>query len=74
MKITQELLNNYASKVYQRYYLEASDLALRPGEWPNELQTDVGNGRPFLKMRMLQDGGFIYRQQFGQIQLNIIND
>lgn len=73
MKITEAELTE-AVKVYNRYYLEASDLRLRPGQWPNEIETNAGNGRPFIKMRMLQDGGFIYRQQFGQLQLNIIND
>lgn len=58
-----------------KFVADASDLGLRPGEWPRSFDTDAGNGQPFLFSAFHKDGsGATYRQANGCILLRIIND
>lgn len=63
------------------YSVEASDLGLRPGEWPNELPTTMGNGQPFVKVGVMHSApddnelvGVNYHQRGGSIALKVWND
>lgn len=54
---------------------EASDLGLRPGHWPQQIATDIGNGLPFIKSVVLAGGaGVTYLQANGCIKLTVYND
>lgn len=59
---------------------EASQIGLKPGEWPTSIETKIGNGRPFRRMskKMQDDGETIawvtYIQEFGNCRLRIFND
>ena len=57
---------------------EASTLGLKPGEWPNRIDTDMGNEMPFLfSLQKVVDGDLLwvdYRQGNGCIFLRIYND
>lgn len=57
------------------YVTEASDLELPVGQFPRVIQTNLGNGQPFVR----QDDGQVemgvqYRQVLGCISLTIFND
>lgn len=51
----------------------ASDLGLPVGEVPKTLKTNLGNGQPFL-LSKVSENVFSYRQQFGCLVLDILND
>jgi hypothetical protein len=81
LKITR--FNAHEYEVH-RFTAEASDIGLtaalmaREG-WPATLQTDLGNGQPFVATgRDFTPGGDLagvrYSQQFGCISLLLIND
>ncbi len=57
---------------------EASTLGFKPGEWPNSLTTDMGNGHNFERIRATIVGGecvsVTYRQLFGCLWLTVLND
>jgi len=55
------------------FWADASDLGLPPGTWPETLETDLGNK---LKLRRiaLDEGRGLYRQDFGCVELSIMND
>lgn len=57
---------------------EASSLGLKPGEWPGQLDTTLGNGQPLLRKRWREHEGDIqyveYWQAFGCVRLRIFND
>lgn len=53
---------------------EASTLGLKPGEWPIDLPTTLGNKQPFRRLRGMDDGGFEYHQQQGTLILRVFND
>ena len=60
-----------------RYMAEASTLGLRPGEWPAQLSTSLGDGEPFVftSFERSADGevtGACYVQ--GLVKLIIFND
>lgn len=61
-----------------KFEVEASELGLRPGEWPATLLTDLGNGQPLTLHKKLTSWGdlegLVYHQQFGCIELVIHND
>ena len=60
------------------FMASASDLGMAPGEWPETIQTDIGNGQPFLRVAEdVRDEDLvcmIYRQFLGCIDLRILND
>jgi hypothetical protein len=55
------------------FVAEASDLGLRPGEWPDALTTDLGNKLRLIRVA-LDDGRALYRQDLGCVELAILND
>lgn len=62
-----------------KFCTEASDLGLRPGEWPQTLHApDLGNGLPLtLDHAEEKDGDLLwidYRQSLGIIRLRVFND
>jgi hypothetical protein len=56
----------------------ASDLGMKPGEWPVSIETTMGNKMPFLAIHQeINDGDLqwvTYRQGNGCISLQIFND
>lgn len=66
------------------YEAEASSLGLKPGEWPQELPTTMGNGQPFIRGNAMVSGadddpdteltGVNYSQRGGCISLKVWND
>lgn len=57
----------------------ASDLALRAGHWPKQLETSLGNGQPFVAGDTQYDaeGGLMYvtyKQSLGTLVLRVYND
>lgn len=53
---------------------EASTLGLPPGQWPHSLKTNLGNGRPFLKVGWDANDSALYDQEFGCTRLVVLND
>lgn len=58
---------------------EASELRMRPGEWPNSIRTTMGNKQPFLRISAKMTpggdlGAMLYQQSMGCITLTIWND
>lgn len=45
-RITED---NVLQESVHRFTGFASDLGLRPGEWPEKIQTNMGNGLPFIR-------------------------
>lgn len=57
----------------------ASDLGLRAGQWPELLDTDIGNRQPLIRSsKKVTDSGDLayvrYVQQFGCVAVIIHND
>lgn len=61
-----------------KVFAEHSDLGLRPGDWPESFETDLGNGQPFLRhSKTVVDGDLMwvtYFQANGCIRLRVYND
>lgn len=51
----------------------ASDLGMQPGYFPDEIETNIGNGEPFIRIRLDSIGG-AYKQRLGCAFLTIFND
>lgn len=59
----------------RRYVAEASTLQIAPGEWPVSLETDLGNGKPFLSWSWVVQEGMLYLQQDNaDLKLTVVND
>lgn len=59
------------------YVVDASELGLKPGEWPGVLDfgTDFGNGQLFLLDRAAGvNAGAKYKQVLGCLTLTVFND
>jgi hypothetical protein len=60
------------------FVAEASSLELAPGDWPRTIETNRGNGQPFVMIGVArQDGELVaveYRQACGCITLTVFND
>jgi hypothetical protein len=60
------------------FTVEASSLGLRAGEWPQKIETEIGNRRPFIRTsKKVGDEGLLwvtYRQDLGCVVLRIFND
>ena len=52
---------------------EASTLGFPPGQWPVQIDTDMGNALPFHLSRANADF-WTYKQEFGLITLRVFND
>lgn len=76
--MAQVTKDNASEHQVHEWIAEASDLGLRPGQWPVELTTDLGNGLPFIREWLGRDdeevARVIYRQANGCIQLTVLND
>lgn len=61
-----------------QFWAEASELGLKPGEWPEQLTTEIGNGMPLIRTsKKVEDGDLIYvryHQANGCVDLRIMND
>jgi hypothetical protein len=61
-----------------KFCTEASSLGLKPGEWPNSFDTEMGNKQPFIRQQAIMHkgefAGVAYRQQLGCITLHVLND
>lgn len=53
--------------------IEASQLSLPPGSFPNRIETDMGNGYAFEFTKFVNEIA-IYKQAMGLLQLHILND
>jgi len=75
-----KITNKNASEMEcHRWATEASDIGLRPGQWPTQIETTLGNGLPFIAQHAehAPDGELIavrYLQANGCIQIRIFND
>ena len=56
------------------YIAEASTLGFPPGCWANKIETDLGNKHPFLIKDDRREEVKIYKQEFGCIELHVLND
>ena len=77
MQITTETPGLHEFEVH-KWSVEASDLGLKPGEFPQAIETTLGNGMPFYAYHTNAVEGDIiyvaYMQGNGCIQLRIYND
>ena len=53
---------------------DASELGLDPGEWPEQLTTNLGSGRPFVVEENALPQFVRYKQEFGVLTLTVFND
>lgn len=70
---------NQVSEVRLHHFVvEASSLGLKPGEWPRTVQTNIGNGQPFVwtccGMSEDEVTHWHYAQICGCTTLDILND
>lgn len=61
---------------FGKYCIEASELRLPPGQYPQSLSTNMGNGLAFVFERMVTHSGDVaeYKQIAGSIFLHVLND
>lgn len=57
-----------------RFCTEASTLGIKPGECPQVLETDLGNGQPLVLEAIGTGGEITYLQAFGCVKLVVLND
>lgn len=61
-----------------QFFADASDLGLKPGEWPQAIRTTLGNGLFFIRTGYDRVGGDLhsvtYAQANGCIEITIYND
>ena len=57
------------------FFAEASTVGLTPGQWPQYMDTNLGNKCTLYRHSALEnEGGFLYKQNFGCISLTLWND
>ena len=70
--------HNATEQEIHHFYADASDLCLPPGEFPEELNTVLGNCLPFQRQSVRSVDGDIgcvdYEQANGCLRLTIFND
>lgn len=76
---TPELIDRTLREVDTHCFaVEASDLGLRPGEWPERIPTHKGNRQPFIRStKLVRDGDIVYVrywQAAGCTSLMVFND
>jgi hypothetical protein len=72
MKITRK---NAQELETHRWYIDASELGIAPGAaYPAQIDTDLGNGRPFIFVKFDGNQTAIYEQEFGALHLKVWND
>lgn len=61
-----------------KFVVEASTAGLRPGEWPTNIETNLGNGQKLVRSHAERHNGeltaVVYKQALGCITVNILND
>lgn len=57
-----------------RFTTEASTLGLKPGQWPERINTTMGNQQPFYRYPTESNDFARYRQLLGCIVLTVWND
>lgn len=57
--VTRELVFENAPHSFS---VDASELGLPPGEWPERLKTTLGDGIDFVLLHAMTDGSRAYRQ------------
>jgi hypothetical protein len=59
-----------------RWLAIASELQFPVGKFPTRINTTLGNGQPFIRAaeQQLAPNEVIYRQEFGCVELYILND
>jgi hypothetical protein len=61
-----------------RFTADSSDLGFPIGQWPAKIETNMGNGLPFIQYHAeLRDGDLLwvsYKQDMGCITLKVFND
>lgn len=58
-----------------RWVTEASTLGIRPGQIAGRIDTELGNGKPFVFVQQERATGNVhYAQEFGCISLTVLND
>lgn len=58
-----------------RFHIDASEIGLAPGTpFPQQIETNAGNGAPFILREFSAEAGALYWQQHGCITLLIFND
>lgn len=60
------------------FSIEASQLGLKPLEWPVTMLTTLGNGQPLRRSKVVHEGrelvAVIYEQQMSPITVKVFND
>lgn len=56
------------------FCVEASSLQLPPGQWPERIETSLGNKQPFFLQAEPTEEGARYLQLNGCITLRVFND
>jgi hypothetical protein len=77
MKITHEMVEDetVCEMHPHHFFTEASSLRLPVGQFPNRIETNLGNGQPFFLVQKDRDGrAYHYRQEFGNVELTVYND
>jgi len=69
-KVTEQ---NATETLSDQWSTEASTLELRPGVWPDRLETTLGNGQDFVMEDLSLMGGS-YKQENGILELVVFND
>jgi len=61
-----------------KFVVAASDLGLAPGEFPKQIETNLGNGQPLIRKSRVEINGdlieVVYWQAFGCVELHVHND
>ena len=76
LKITQEHVDigMLTKSAQYAFVVEASTLGCPPGMWPNRIETSLGNGNAFLIKDDRKEEVKIYKQEFGCLELHVLND
>lgn len=70
--ITHDLVTEFEVHHFVTF---ATDIGLKPGEWPRNLPTDIGNGQDFLVASVGENGQWVnYIQMNGCVRLRVFND
>lgn len=72
-------LTNASEHEVHKFVSFASDIGLRAGQWPEKLETTLGNKQPFVRVRKKLDTEgdlqyVVYEQALGCCSLRVYND
>lgn len=67
--------NNAHELEVHQWYADASELGIRPGsQYPAQIETTLGNARPFLFRHFDTNWTATYQQELGCLTLKVFND